>query len=126
MKRLLFLALVVFAIWYGYHHYSDLQRAGSHELVAVNHSGHAIERLRLSVGDQTVVVETLEDGAQAKQPFKCDRDGPFSLVWQLRDVMGEKQWSGGSFTHGPILLSYRFEFRPGDGVIVSSERLATK
>ena len=33
MKRLLFLALVVFAAWYGWHHYADLRLAGSHDVL---------------------------------------------------------------------------------------------
>jgi len=126
MKRLLFFALVVFAAWYGWHHYSDLRQAGSHQVIVVNRSGHAIERLRIQAGGQTVVVETLEDGATAKQPFKAQKDTPFDLIWQVRSTMGERTWTGGNFSHGPILLAYRFEFREGDGVIWSSEKLATK
>ena len=126
MTRLLLLALIAFAAWYGWHHYAELRQTGSNQVIAVNHTGRTIERLRISVGDQTVVVESLADGAQAKQPFKCDRDGSFQLVWELKGIMGEKMWSGGTFAHGPILLAHRFEFRERDGVIWSSERLATK
>ena len=126
MTRLLLLALIVFAAWYGWHHYAELRETGSNQVIAVNHTGRTIERLRISVGDRTVVVESLADGAQAKQPFKCERDGAFSLVWELKGIMGEKMWSGGTFAHGPILLAHRFEFRERDGVIWSSERLATK
>jgi len=123
MKQLLFIALVAFAAWYGWHHYAELRQGGSHQILVVNHSGHAIERLRISVGDQTVVVETLEDGAQAKQPFKCDKDGPFALDWQVRDLMGQRMWNGGVFVHSPILLQHKFEFRDADGVIWSSQPL---
>jgi hypothetical protein len=126
MKRLLFLALVVFAAWYGYHHYKELRQEGSHQVIAVNHTGHVMERLRISVGDQTVVVESLENGATAKQAFKYDHDGPFQLTWQLRDVMGDRAWTGGTFAHGPILLAHTFDFREGDGVIYSSQRLPQK
>ena len=126
MTRLLMIALIVFAAWYGWHHYTELRQTGSNQVIAVNHTGRTIERLRISVGAQTVVVESLADGAQAKQPFKCDRDGSFQLVWELKGIMGEKMWSGGTFAHGPLLLAHRFEFREKDGVIWSSERLATK
>ena len=126
MTRLLFLALIVFAAWYGWHHYAELRRPGAHEVIAVNHTGRVIERLRITVGDQTVVVESLNDGAQAKQPFRCDRDGPFQLTWELRGVMGEKMWRGGTFAHGPILLAHKFDFRERDGVIWSSERIPQK
>ena len=126
MTRLLLLALIAFAAWYGWHHYAELRQTGSNQVIAVNHTGRTIERLRISVGAQTVVVESLADGAQAKQPFKCDRDGSFQLVWELKGIMGEKMWSGGTFAHGPILLAHRFEFRERDGVIWSSEKLPTK
>ena len=126
MKQLLFLALIAFAAWYGWHHYAELRQLGSHQVIVVNHSGHAIERLRIQAGGQTVVVETLEDGATAKQPLKAERDTPFDLVWQVRSTMGERTWTGGAFSHGPILMAYHFDFREGDGVIWSSERLATK
>ena len=126
MKRLIFIALVLFAAWYGYHHYTELRREGSHQVIAINHTGHPMERLRISVGDQTVVVETLENGATARQPFRCEHDGQFQLTWQLSDKMGDRAWTGGTFSHGPILLAHTFEFREGDGVIWSSEKLASK
>ena len=126
MKRLLLVALVAFAAWYGWNHYATLRQAGAHQIVVINHSGQAIERLRIRVGDRGLVVETLENGAQAKLPFRCEHDGPFSLVWQVRGRMGEPEWSGGQFTHGPLLFLYRFEFRDEDGVISSSERLPAR
>jgi hypothetical protein len=126
MKRLLFLALVVFAAWYGYHHYKELRQEGSHQVIAINHTGHPMERLRISVGNETVVMETLENGATAKQSFKSDHDGSFQLTWKLSDAMGDRAWTGGTFSHGPILLAHTFDFREGDGVIYSSQRLATK
>ena len=126
MKQLLFLALIVFAAWYGYHHYRELKQEGSHQIVAINHTGHKMERLRISVGDQTEVVETLDNGATVKRSFRFDKDGPFQLTWQLSDVMGERSWGGGIYARGPIVLSHTFDFREGDGVIYSTERLASK
>jgi hypothetical protein len=124
VKRLLLLALTAFAAWYGWNHYASLRSAGASEVVVVNHSGQAIERLRVRVADQALVVETLENGAQAKLPLRCERDGAFSLIWQVRSGMGDHTWTGGQFVHGPIRLSHRFEFLDQDGVIWSSERLA--
>jgi hypothetical protein len=126
MTRLLLFALIVFAAWYGWHHYTELRKAGSHQILVVNHSGHAIERLRIQAGGQTLVVETLENGAQVKQPFRAERDTPFTLTWQFRDIMGERNWTGGNFSHGPILLAHRFEFRDLDGVIWSREQIPAK
>jgi hypothetical protein len=126
VKRLLFLALVAFAAWYGWNHYAELRSGGASEVLVVNHSGQAIERLRIRVADQALVVETLENGAQAKQSLHCERDGVFSLVWEVRGSMGDHMWKGGQFVHGPIRLSHRFEFLPQDGVIWSSERPAKR
>ena len=126
MKRLLFLALVAFAAWYGWHHYSELREAGSHDLVLVNRTGRALERLRIVTGDQTAVVEVLEDGATTHRPIKSERDGLFDLYWNQRGVMGDRSWHGGVFTHGPLLMTYRFEFRGVDGVIFTSEKKANQ
>ena len=126
MIRLLFFALVVFAAWYGWHHYAELRRAGSHDVLVVNRSGRAIERLRIVAGDETMVVEVLEDGAQTHRPLRTTRDGVFSLEWSSRGVMGLRQWTGGSFSHGPVVMNYRFEFHGEDGVIWSSERKAAR
>ena len=124
MKQFLFLALLVFAAWYGYHHYRELKQEGSHQIIAINHTGHRMERLRISVGDQTEVVETLENGATVKRPFRFDHDGPFNLTWQLSDVLGERSWNGGIYARVPIVLSHTFDFREGDGVIYSAGRLS--
>ena len=124
MKRLLFFALVAFAAWYGWHHYAELRQSGSHDLLVVNRSGHAIERLRIIAADQTEVVESLENGADTKRSLRPLKDGTFELDWSFRGVLGEHQWRGGTFSHGPLMMRYRFEFRGDDGVIWSSERKA--
>jgi len=67
MKRLLLLALIAFAAWYGWKHYAELKRGGSHDIVVSNRSGHEIDRLRVTAGDQTVVVETLADLCPVEQ-----------------------------------------------------------
>jgi hypothetical protein len=126
MMRFLFIALVVFAAWYGWHHYAELNRQGSHQVIVINHTGHPLERLRIRVGEAGVVFEKMDNGAQAKQPFKTEHDGPFQLTWELGDVLGERSWSGGVCSHGPILFAYRFDFREGDGVIWTSEKLPSK
>ena len=45
MKKLFVLALIAFAVWYGYHHYPELLNRGpSNEVVLKNESGHPLER----------------------------------------------------------------------------------
>jgi len=126
MKQILFLALIAFAAWYGYHHYQELKQEGASQLIAVNHTGRQMERLRIVIGDQTEVVETLANGATVKRPYRFDHDGTFQLTWQLTGVMGEKSWNGGNFSHGPLTLAHTFDFRDGDGVIYSSQKIASK
>ncbi len=126
MKRLLLFALIAAAAWYGWKNHDEWRTNGAHELVAVNRSGRAVERLRISIGDQGFALESLEDGATQRLPLRCEHDGTFQLVWQVRGRDGEKQWTGGNFNHGPVLMRHRLEFTGGDGVIWSSEPLPQK
>jgi hypothetical protein len=126
MKRLLLLALIAAAAWYGWKNHDAWRANGAHELVAVNRSGRAIERIRINIGDQAFAIESVEDGATYKLPLRCEHDGMFRIVWDVRGRDGEKHWEGGSFNHGPLLMRHRFEFTTGDGVIWSSERLPEK
>ncbi len=121
MKRLLLLALVAAAVWYGWKTFPGLKTGGSNDIEVVNHSGRAVERVRISVADRTVVVETLEDGATAHVPLRSEREGPFHVIWASRGVLGEREWSGGSFTGGPTLHRYRFQFETDGSVLCSSE-----
>lgn len=122
MKRLLILALVAFAGWYGWHHYKQLMTGGSHEAVIVNDSGIPMDRVRLLVGDQTLVKEALEPGESAVLPFRCNQDGSFHLEWQWRTRMGSPRWTGGTFVHGPLLTRHTFTVDPEGGVVWQSER----
>lgn len=126
MKRLLLFALVAAAAWYGWKNQDELRARGSNQIVAVNHSGRAIERVRIAVAGQALAIESLEKDATAKLPLKSERDGQFELFWNVRGIDGDKHWSGGAFNHGPILMRHRLEFVDGDGVVWMSERLPTK
>ena len=126
LKKLMFLALLVAAVWYGSKHYRTLMPAKSGDVEVVNHSGRGVDRLRISVNSQTVVIETLEDGATARVAFQPQSDGMFLLTWVVRGMQGVPTWSGGSATAGPELKTHRFEFRENAGVIWSSEIKTTK
>src|SRR5438105_1091336 len=83
MKRLLVLALVALAAWDGWTHRDVLlKRQAHHDAVIVNRSGRGMERIRLGVGGQTLVVETLNDGATATLPVRLTDDGELDLVWK--------------------------------------------
>jgi hypothetical protein len=122
MKRLILFALVCAAAWYGWKNYARLAPEESHQVVVVNHSGHAIERVRISGGGETVVVETLADGASASHPMRAQRDGSFHVVWKTGRQIGEREWSGGKLTAAPELMTYRFEFDRDDRMRWSSAR----
>ena len=125
MRRLLFFAIVAFAVWYGYKHYAGLRSGPSDIAVISNESGRAIERMRVTVGGQTLVRETLEDGASAELPFRVGRDSAFHLHWQWRTMMGEPTWDGGLVTAGPLVTRNRFRIQADGGVIWSSEPISS-
>ena len=104
MKKLLFLVLVAFAAWYGWHHYRDLitHKVMSRAII-VNNTGHELDRVRLSVGDISIgVKESMPDNSRAEFPFHVDQDANFVMVWQYADRAGESRWTGGMVTHGPV------------------------
>ena len=125
MKRLLLFALLAAAAWYGWKHHDQLRQRGTHRIVAVNHSGHALERLRIQVAGQAFAIESLEPGATTELGLRSEQDGAFDVLWNVRGIDGEKHWTGGSFNHGPVLMRHRLEFVDGDGVVWDSERIAT-
>ena len=121
MKRLLMFAVFAGIVWYGWHHLADLKRGAPNDAILVNHSGHPIERIRLKVGSETLVRETLADGESATMTFRGDQDAEFEIVFQPKTAnSGERHWSGGTFTHGPVRSRHTFEFVSEDGVIWTS------
>ena len=125
MKRLILFVLLAAAAWYGWKHHDDLRLHGTHQIVAVNHSGRALERVRIQVAGQSFAIEAIEQGATTQLGLRSDQDGAFDLIWNVRGIDGEKHWTGGSFNHGPVLMRHRIEFVDGDGVVWDSERIAT-
>jgi hypothetical protein len=119
MKKLLFFALVVFAAWYGWHHFRDLlHHQVMSKAVIVNSSGHELTRVRLSAGDQSIgVKESIPDNGHVEFPFHVDQDVSFVLVWQYGDRPGESHWTGGTVTHGPIAQKCTFTI-DGDGEVL--------
>lgn len=117
MKKLLLLALLAFAGWYGWHHKDELlHRQGSHDAVIENHTGKTMERIRLTVDGQTLVKETLAEEATALLPFRVNNDATFALTWQYAGQPGEQSWSGGSVPKGPMLQRHIFSL-DGDGAV---------
>jgi hypothetical protein len=117
MKRLLLLVLFAVALWYGWQHRDDLlRRRQGHDAVVENTSGREMTRVRLSVGGQTFVKESIPDGERAVFPFRVDADATFDLVWRFADASNEQSWSGGMVPKGPMLQRHIMTV-DGDGAI---------
>lgn len=109
MKKLLLLALVALAGWYGWHHYPEIiHRQPAHEALIVNQTGRPLTRVRLVVDGQTFVRERIEDGAEATFDFRVAHDSDFQLIWEWGDSPGESQWRGGRVPHGPMVQKHTF------------------
>ena len=122
MKKLLILALVAFAAWYGWKHYPELlDKRPSHEAVVVNSSGHPLERVRLVVDGQTFVKETLDQNDKAVFPFRVANDASFELYWQYADQMGQRSWKGGMVPKGPMVQRHIMTIDPDGEVIYQPE-----
>ena len=118
MKRFLLLLLFIAALWYGWQHWGDLvHKQPGHEAVVENTSGREMTRVRLSVGGQSFVKESIPDDGKAVFPFRVEHDATFSLVWNWADSPGEQSWSGGMVPRGPMLQRH-FLTVDGDGAVL--------
>ncbi len=129
MKRLVILALLGVAGWYGWHHRDTLQdllhRRPRNEAVVRNHSGETVTRIRLTVGGQTFVKEELASDASAAFPFAVDSDSPFDLVWEYAAKMNTGHWNGGTVAPGPAVTRYKLTIQPDGGVVYETEPIAS-
>jgi len=123
VKRILIFVLMLVAAWYGWKHYKGFGSGPTNEAVIENSSGRAIERVRLTAGDQTYVREVIEDGAKSVIPFQVSKDGSFHLHWQWRGKEGEPEWSGGAVAAGPMVSRHHFQVMPDGGVVWSTEKI---
>jgi hypothetical protein len=122
MKKLLLLALIAAAAWYGWHHWHALiTKQPRHDLDVVNTASSPIVRLRVSVGGQTFVKESLAPGATASWQFLVQNDSDFTLVWEWGDKVGEQRWSGGRVVKGPIVQHHTLTIDGDNGVVYTFE-----
>jgi hypothetical protein len=118
MKRLFLLLLFVAALWYSWRHWGELiHRQPSHEAVVENTSGREMTRVRLSVGGQTFVKESIPDDSKAAFPFRVDSDATFQLIWNFPDSPAEQSWAGGMVPKGPMLQRHIMTV-DGDGAVL--------
>ena len=118
MKRLVFLAIVVFAGWYAWHHWHDLtERRVKHEAIVDNHSGRTMERVRLGVGSQTFVKESIPNESSETFLFLVNEDATFRLEWKWPGQDFDQHWAGGLVPRGPMVQKHHFTV-DGDGAVI--------
>jgi len=126
MKKLLLLALIVAAAWYGWKHYPELaNRQPGHKAVIINQTGRNMQRVRLIVDGQTLVKEELNDGDQAEFRFRVANDSDFQLFWQWADAPGESRWRGGSVPRGPMVQKHTFTVDSANEVVYQTSPIAS-
>ena len=124
MKRLIILALLVAAGWYGWKHYDELMHPQPHHMAVIrNGTGEKLVRIRLTVGGHTYVKEELANGESVTFPFLVDSDSPFQLVWEYESQPAESRWTGGLVAKGPLVARHTMTIHSGGGVVLESQRL---
>ena len=73
--------------------------------------------MRLKVGRQTFVKESLPDGERAEFPFRVTEDASFELTWTWAEAPGEMSWSGGYVPRGPMAQRHLMTV-DGDGSVL--------
>ena len=124
MLRLIIIALVVFAAWYGWSHYGDLLNPRpKHEVVIENRSGRVMDRVRISVGGQGFVRETIANEENAAFRFLINDDATFELVWKWANDEVEHRWTGGNVFKGPMVQRHHIMVDGDAGVTYRAEPL---
>ena len=80
MLRLFIFVLLIFSGWYAWRHWHELtDRRPKHDAIIENHSGRTMLRVRLGVGGQTFVHESIPDNTNLTVPFLVNEDASFVL-----------------------------------------------
>jgi len=123
MKRLFILALIVFAGWYAWHHWRDLtERRARHDAIVENRSGRAMLRVRVAVGGQTFVKESIPDESNETFPFLVNDDASFVLEWKWPAQDFDQRWSGGFVPRGPMVQRHHMLVDNEGAVIYQAEQ----
>ena len=122
MKKLIFLALIAAAAWYGWKNWPTLfEKRDGHEVVVENGGTADLERVRVEVDGQTLVREVVATGGRSAIPFKVNNDATFVVTWQWKGRIGEFNWRGGSVPKGPMLQRHHIQITDDNEVIYRPE-----
>ncbi len=125
MKRLFLLILFAGALWFAWKNGPEaFQKKPGHWVEVTNDGKAEMQRLRVAVGGQTFVAETLAQGAVARWRFRTTEDTRFDLVWEWGGGRGgEMRWSGGRVARGPLVQRHRLRVLDDGGVVSMTEEL---
>lgn len=122
MLRLIIVILVVIAAWYGWKHYGDLLNPKpKHDVIIENRSGKVMDRVRLTIGGQGFVRESLANEENATFNFRIDDDATFELVWKWANDEVEHRWTGGNVFKGPLVQRHHILVDPDGGITYHAE-----
>ncbi len=126
MKRLIILALIALAAWYGWNHRGTLLASQDRSEAGIeNSASYPIERVRLTVDRHTMVKESIAPREQVVIPFAFQNDSDFNLVWRRPDKQGERHWRGGGVSKGSFPQRYVFQIDNNGRVAFHTEPKAT-
>jgi len=101
--RLILLVLIVFAAWQAKLHYPKLlHRERVQELIVENRGDVPLERLRIRIGDRTLVREVIAPGAKTTFTFNVLRDSRFDVQWIWADRIADYTCTVGHATVGQV------------------------
>jgi hypothetical protein len=127
MKRLFVFAVIGVAAWYGWHHrdaLDDLLHKKPHQEVVVrNNAGETVTRLRVTVGDQTFVKESLASGETVTFPFAVNSDSKFDVAWEYAARTNEGHWQGGEVAPGPLVSRHVITIGQDQGIVYETQPL---
>jgi hypothetical protein len=123
MNRWIVLLVVAAAAWYGWKHWTEIRQAPRDEVMIVNETGKVLVRVRVTVGGETYVRESIADGAKARFPFPVTGDGVVALKWQYDREELDMSWSGGQVAAGPLRIRHVVRMMQDGGVVWTPEHL---
>jgi len=123
MLRLFIFAFLIFSGWYAWRHWHEItDRRPKHEAIVENRSGRTMLRVRLAVGGQTFVNESIPDNTNVTIPFLVNEDASFALDWKWPGQEFDQHWAGGFVPRGPMVQRHHLAVDNDGAVIYQAEQ----